>query len=177
MLGMAFRAVILDGSVYREIGDEPGAMFRSLGTVLVVALAAGLGLMSTEFQTIEDSPTGVLLVTASTVVLGWLVWGTVAYLIGTRLLGGRATHRMLLRSLGLAYAPGLLTVFARVPAGLELVLMFVAIWMLLSGLVAIRETLGVSWFLALLPAVEGVDESFDTGTGLDGFIAGHNRPP
>ena len=155
MLVLAMRAALLDSRVYAEIDEEPQAMFRALGVVLAVAIASGLGLMNTEFQAIEDSPTRVLLVTASTVVLGWLLWGTVAYLIGTRLLGGRATHRMLLRSLGIAYAPGMLAVFASVPVGGGAVLMMVALWMLMSGMVAIRETQGYGWLRALVPAVVG----------------------
>ena len=56
--------------------------------------------MNSEFAGIEDSPAFVFLVMASTVVLGWLLWGTIAYIIGSRVMGGEATHRMLLRSLG-----------------------------------------------------------------------------
>ena len=152
---MAFRAAILDGSVYREIGDEPGAMFRSLGVVAAVAVAFGLGQMNSEFAGIEDSPTFVFLVMASTVVLGWLLWGTIAYIIGSRVMGGEATHRMLLRSLGLAYAPGIIMVFASTPAVGDAVGFVAPVWMLASGMVAVRETLGKGWPRAVLPGLAG----------------------
>ena len=42
MLVLALRAALLDGRIYREIGEEPVAMFRALGTVIAVAIAFGL---------------------------------------------------------------------------------------------------------------------------------------
>ena len=50
MLAFAMRAALLDGRIYREIGEEPRAMFRALGTVLAAAVAFGLGLMNADFE-------------------------------------------------------------------------------------------------------------------------------
>ena len=155
MLVLAMRAALLDGRIYREIGEEPAAMFRALGTVLSVAIAFGLGLMFTEFESFEDSPMRVFLVASNTVVLGWLLWGTIAYVVGSRALGGQATHRMLLRSLGIAHAPGIVMVLAGTPWVGGPVSLLGPVWVLASGMVAIRETLGLGWLRALLPAVAG----------------------
>ena len=155
MLALALRAALLDGRIYREIGEEPAAMFRALGTVIAVAIAFGLGLMNTDFESIEDSPMLVLLVASTTIVLGWLLWGTIAYIVGSRALGGQATHRMLLRSLGIAYAPGIVMVLAGTPGVGDFVSVLGPVWVLASGVVAIRETLGRGWFRALLPSVAG----------------------
>ncbi len=87
MLVLAIRAALLDGRIYREIGEEHGEMFRALGTVLAAAIAFGLGLMNTDFEGFQDSPTQVLLVASTTMVLGWLLWGTIAYIVGSRALG------------------------------------------------------------------------------------------
>ncbi len=155
MLLLAMRAALLDGRIYREIGEEPRAMFRALGTVLAVAVAFGLGLTNTEFEAFEDSPTQVFLVASTTMVLGWLLWGTIAYIVGSRALGGQATHRMLLRSLGIAYAPGIVMVLAGTPGVGGPVSTLGPLWILASGMVAIRETLGHGWLRALLPSVAG----------------------
>ena len=155
MLALAMRAALLDGRIYREIGEEPAAMFRALGTVLAVAIAFGLGLMNRDFEGIEDSPMLVLLVASTTMVLGWLLWGTIAYIVGSRALGGQATHRMLLRSLGIAYAPGIVMVLAGAPGVGGPVSLLGPLWVLASGMVAIRETLSHGWFRALLPSVAG----------------------
>ncbi len=149
------RAALLDGRIYREIGEEPVAMFRALGTVIVVAIAFGLGLMNTDFEAFEDSPMLVLLVASTTMVLGWLLWGTIAYIVGSRALGGQATHRMLLRSLGVAYAPGIVMVLAGTPWVGGPVSLLGPLWLLASGMVAIRETLGQGWLRALLPSLAG----------------------
>ncbi len=152
---MAVRAAALDGRVYSEIGDEPGAMFRSLAVVLVAAVAVGLGQMNSEFAGFEGSQTLVFLVWATTVMIGWLLWGTVAYIVGSRVLGGVATHRMLLRSLGLAYAPGVIMLFASTPVVGGAAGSLGPLWILASGMVAVRETLGKGWPRALLPGIAG----------------------
>ena len=155
MLAMAIRAAMLDGRIYGQIGDEPQAMFRSLGIVVAVAVAFGLGQMNSDFAGLQGSPTLVLLVVATTVVLGWLLWGTIAYIVGSRVLGGDASHRMLLRSLGLAYAPGIVMVFASTPAVGGAVGFVGPVWILASGMVAVRETLAKGWPRAVLPGVAG----------------------
>ncbi len=155
MLVLAMRAALLDGRIYREIGEEPAAMFRALGTVIAVAIAFGLGLMNTDFEAFEDSPMLVFLVASTTIVLGWLLWGTIAYIVGSRALGGHATHRMLLRSLGIAYAPGIVMVLAGTPGVGGPVSLLGPLWVLASGMVAIRETLGHGWFRSLLPSLAG----------------------
>ncbi len=155
MLVLPMRAALLDGRIYREIGEEPAAMFRALGTVLAAAIAFGLGLMSTDFEGFQDSPTQVFLVASTTMVLGWLLWGTIAYIVGSRALGGQATHRMLLRSLGIAYAPGIVMVLAGTPGVGGPVSLFGPVWLLASGRVAIRETLGHGSLRALLPSLAG----------------------
>ncbi len=155
VLVLAMRAALLDGRIYHEIGEEPAAMFRALGTVLAVAIAFGLGLMNRDFEGIQDSPMLVLLVASTTMVLGWLLWGTIAYIVGSRALGGQATHRMLLRSLGIAHAPGIVMVLALIPWIGGPVSALGPLWVLASGMVAVRETLGHGWLRAFLPAVAG----------------------
>lgn len=155
MLAQAIRAALLDGRVYKEIGDEPEAMFRALGVVVGVAIAFGLGIMSTPFQGLEDSPGLVLAVAISTAMLSWLLWASVAYLIGTRVLGGQASHRMLLRALGIAYTPGILLVLVSVPVLGDSVRSVSLLWLLASGMVAVRETQGYGWLKALFPSVAG----------------------
>ena len=155
LLFNALRAAVLDGRVYQEIGEEPEHMFRAFGVVAAVALAFGLGIMNLSFEGLEGSPTLVLLIGGGTVMFGWLLWSSMAYLIGTRVLGGRASHRMLLRALGVAYAPGVLLVLTGVPAIGGTVFGISSFWMLASVTVAIRETQGYSWFKAFFPSVVG----------------------
>src|ERR671920_717385 len=54
---------------------------------------------------------------AATVVaiVAWLLWSGITYLIGDKLLGGTATWGELLRTLGFAQAPGVLSILGIVP--------------------------------------------------------------
>ena len=155
MLAQIIRAAFLDRRLYKEIGDEPGAMFRALGMVVAVAVAYGLGIMNTPSEGQVESAGLVLLRAMSTVMLGWLLWASLAYFIGTRVLGGQASHRRLLRALGIAYAPGILLALVNVPVVGGTVGLLSLLWLLPSGRVAVRETQGSGWFESLFPSVVG----------------------
>ena len=100
MLAHAARAAIFDRRVYERITDEPEHMFRAVGIVGVAGVAFGLGVVAIGGPSVEQSPVLALVGSISNVFLGWMVWATVVYLLGTHLLGGKATHRMLLRAMG-----------------------------------------------------------------------------
>jgi hypothetical protein len=89
-------------------------------------------------------------------IVGWLLWAGVTYLIGDRLLGGTATWGELLRTLGFAQAPGILLMLAVVPGMYLVVLPFVGIWMLFTGVVAIRQALDFGTGRAIATALLGL---------------------
>ena len=92
-LEQVLRAAFFDGRVYRTIGDTPEAMFRSLAVVAAAGIAFGLGIRGIIIEGRDDGPTAFMLLAFSTAIIGWLVWATVVYPLGTRLLRGRAGHR------------------------------------------------------------------------------------
>ena len=161
MLARAIRAARFDGGVYQDIGGEPESMFQALGIVISAALAFGLGVRSAPPQGLEGSETIVMLVAISTIMVGWVLWTSIAYWIGTRLLGGQADHRTLRRSVGIAYGPGVLMAMSGVPVVGPAFFSISLFWLLATVTVAVRETqrFGVvrallctiiGWFLALL---------------------------
>ena len=83
----------------------------------------------------------------------WLVWAGITYLVGDKLLGGTATWGQLLRTLGFARGPGILTVFVPLIGGIQIA---VQVWVLAAGIVAIRQALGLGVVRALLTAVIGM---------------------
>ena len=87
--------------------------------------------------------------------VGWLLWSGVTYLIGDKLLGGTATWGELLRTIGFAQSPGVLYVLAVLPIVGGLVRLLVMIWLLVAGIVAIRQALDFSTGKAVLTAVLG----------------------
>jgi hypothetical protein len=83
------------------------------------------------------------------------VWAGITYAIGTWLFKGTATWGELLRTLGFAQTPGVLVLLAIVPLLGWMVLPIVAIWMLIAGVVAIRQALDVSTGKAVFTALLG----------------------
>ncbi len=86
---------------------------------------------------------------------GWALWSGITYVIGTRLFRGTATWGELLRTLGFAQAPGVLLVLAIVPILGGLVKLVVSLWLLATGIVAIRQALDVPTGKAIATALLG----------------------
>lgn len=152
LLQHVLKAACFDARVYSAIGDRPEAMFRSLAVVAATGIASGIGIQGLTIEGRDESPAILMLLTFSTAIIGWLLWATVVYLLGTRLLGGQAGYRDLMRSLGMVYGPGLLLAFIAIPSvGGTLWLVSLA-WMLGAGTIAIREVQGWGTMRALGPA-------------------------
>ena len=156
MVNRALRAALLNGGLYRELPDEPQEIFYALGIVVISGLALGLGLQSQPPITLEGSPPWlVVLFSAYTRLAGWFMWAGIVYIVGSKLLGGKAGFRQLLRSLGLSFGPGVLAVFAGIPVVGILFLSLSALWMFPAGWVAIKETQQFDWVRAFICAALG----------------------
>jgi hypothetical protein len=88
-------------------------------------------------------------------VLGWLIWSGVTYLIGDKLLGGTATWGELLRTLGFAQSPGVLYALGIIPLLGGVIRFAVAIWILVAGIIAIRQALDFTTGKAIATALLG----------------------
>src|SRR5690606_3415430 len=88
-------------------------------------------------------------------IVGWLIWAGLTYLIGDKLLGGTATWGELLRTLGFAQSPGVLYVLGFIPLLGWLVRAVVGIWILITGIIAIRQALDFSTGRAIATALLG----------------------
>lgn len=75
--------------------------------------------------------------------VAWLLWSVLTYFIGTRLFGGQATMGEMLRVLGYAQAPRLLSVFSFIPCVGALLSLAGWIWSLVAGFVAVRQGLDI----------------------------------
>jgi len=87
--------------------------------------------------------------------VGWLVWSGVTYLIGDKLLGGTATWGELLRTIGFAQAPGVLYILGIIPVLGAFIRLAVMIWVLVAGIIAIRQALDFSTGKAIATAALG----------------------
>ena len=141
-------AALLDVATYEEVEADSTATPQAAGVVAIVAVASAIGALG------QAGPGGIIggLVAA---FLGWLVWAGVTYLIGDKLLGGTATWGELLRTLGFAQSPGVLYVLGIIPLLGGLIRFAVLIWVLIAGIIAIRQALDFSTGKAVLTAVLG----------------------
>ncbi len=140
-------AALLDIPTYEEVEHDTTATGQA-------ALVVGLVALATAIAQVRAGPAGIVagLVTA---YLGWAVWSGVTYIIGSWL-GGTATWGEMLRTIGFAQTPGILRMFGVIPVLRGLVLLIVVVWMLIAGIVAIRQALDFGTGRAILTAVIGI---------------------
>jgi hypothetical protein len=119
--------------VYEEVEADTGATPHAALVVCLSAVAVAIG----------ESRAGLALVAYGVFreLLGWLLWSGITYIIGAKLLRGKATWGELLRTIGFAQGPGLLSALRIVPMLDVPVKYSVATWKLLAVIVAIRQAL------------------------------------
>jgi len=152
--GKMIRAARLESGLYREVEADDGANQEAFAVVALASLAQGVSLANAglfgEAGGLKGFVIGVL-----GGVTSWLFWALIIYLIGVRLLKHRSDMNVLLRCLGFASAPGVLKVFALIP-GIAIPLQFgIAVWMLATFIVAVRQALGVDTRRAVLVSALG----------------------
>ena len=140
-------AALLDVATYEEVEHDADATGQAAVVVVIVAVCAAIGAVWRGGPSIIIAPVGA--------VLSWLLWSAITYVIGDKLLGGTATWGELLRTLGFAQAPGVLLIFGIVPILGGIVRVVVSVWMLLTGIIAIRQALDFSTGKAIVTALLG----------------------
>jgi len=86
---------------------------------------------------------------AAMALIGWCVWATIVYLIGTKILPEPQTRSdigELLRTTGFAASPGLLRVLGFVPVLGFLIVVAVNVWMFMAMVIAVRQALDYDSF-------------------------------
>ncbi len=160
LVNRMIRAAMLDPRLYEEVEHDRSATSQAMQVVIIVALASGIGGAIWKLITLSpiDAVMG-LIGGILAAVLGWLVWAFVTYIIGDKVFGGTATYGEMLRTLGFAQSPNVLLIFTGILGGIPLfggLLRFaLLIWILLAGLIAIRQGLDVSTGKAILTAIIG----------------------
>ena len=133
----AVRASMLDVDLYNRAEDDTSLNTQAAIVVVVANGLAGIGsAIAAESTSARDIGIAMFLGVVSGVV-GWLVWAAVANLVGTRMFKGTSDFGEMRRVIGFAYAP--------LAIGVIPWLGFIgAAWVLLAGVVAIREGMDFS---------------------------------
>lgn len=132
-------AAMLDAGMYEGVEADRRTTLQAMITVLLASVAAALG--ATGWYGVHPA---VLVTVAVLACATWVAWAVMVFHIGTRMLREpqtAVTLGELLRTTGFAAAPGLLLVFAMLPAMSVPVFVGVGIWMLAAMVVAVRHAL------------------------------------
>ena len=140
-------ALRLDVSVYEEVEADTTATMQAAG---VVALAAAMKAVGAS----DEGGAGVFIGPIAAIA-GWWIWAGLTYFIGKSVFSGTATWGELLRTIGFAQAPGFLYVLGILPLVGGLIEAVVGIWILVAGVIAIRQALDISTGKAIAVAVIG----------------------
>ena len=129
------RAAKLDVRVFEEVEGDRGSQMQALGVVVLSSIAFGIG---------TGAGIGGLVIGTIAGVIGWYLWAFITYIIGTRLLPEpttRADHGELLRTMGFANAPGVISILGVIPGLRGIAIGVAQVWMLVAAIVAIRSAL------------------------------------
>ena len=151
-LARVIGAARLNSSVYEEVEHDGNATKQAAAVVVLGSIAAGIAGLG------EFGVAGLVFGVLGGLV-GWAVYAWVTYFIGTKLLAGSETSAdwgELARTLGFANAPRILLVIGVVSVLNALVSAIVAIWVLITTVVAVRAALDIGTGRAIVVALIGV---------------------
>ncbi len=151
MIDRILRAIKLDKSLYLEVANNKNLLSESVIIVLVTALFAGVG----SFINADKPVAAFLSQTVNSILFGWLLWSVIAFFIGKVFFDGRSSVEEMLRTLGYATAPRLLSLLSFVPCIGWLIALAGGILSLIAGIIAIRESMEFSTEKALVTAIIG----------------------
>jgi len=129
-------AARLDIATYEEVEADTTATPQAMGVVVLAALSAGIGALTTGGTGVVGSLVGAL--------VGWAAWATVIWFIGTKMLPEPQTKSdigELLRTIGFAASPGLLMVLRLIPLIGGLIALVIWVWQLTATVIAVRQAL------------------------------------
>jgi hypothetical protein len=129
-------ALRLDARTYREVEQDTNANGQAALTIVLAALAAGIG--SILGRDLIQNALGTVLSS----VLQWVVFSLVAYYVGASLFSTgqtSVTPGQVLRTVGFAHAPKLFLVLGIIPFLGWIVGLVVFFWFLAAAILALRE--------------------------------------
>ncbi len=141
-------AARLDVHTYEEIEHDKSATQQALIVVILASIAGGIGAL-------DDGGLGLIGGVVGGIVQ-WAVLAFVCYFVGTRFLGTETTEAdwgQLARTLGFAYAPGILNILGFIPVVGWIVALIVFFWVIATTIVAVRQALDFSTGRAVATAI------------------------
>ena len=129
-------ALMLDPRTYREVEQDTNATGQAALTVILAALASGIGAVVGEGWL----PNTIGIAISS--IVQWVVFSFVAYFVGASLFSNAQTSvtpGQVLRTIGFAQAPKFFAILGIIPLLGWIVGIVVFVWFIAAAIVALRE--------------------------------------
>jgi hypothetical protein len=153
----------LDPNTFEAIEHDETATGQAAMIVAIVALLGALG--NGLFGAGERGFLVSFLSFFIWAIAGWILWSVISYFVGTTFFGGQATVNEMLRVIGFAYAPQILSIIPCIGP------LIGALWSLVAGFIAVRQGLDLDNLKAALTILIGFAVYF-IGTIIVGLIFG-----
>jgi Yip1 domain len=148
MLARILGVFKLSSATFEEIEHNASLTLPAAVIVVLVSLVSGVGNgLFNGF--VHKSFIGGFLGAVISIILGWLLWSAVTWFVGTRLFKGQADLGEMLRVIGFAYLPMLLSIIPCVGGVIGIV------WTIAAGFIAIRQGLDLDNQKAFFTVVVG----------------------
>jgi hypothetical protein len=156
LINRVMRAALLDKEFYKEAEADTNLNQEALIVVIIVSVAAGVGSFIVNLFR-GEVVAAILALIVSTVVgiVNYYVWAYVTHFIGTNMFKGEADPGELLRVLGYASSPRILSLFGFIPYLGAFLSFGGAIWALVAGFIGVQEALDLDSTETLVTVVLG----------------------
>lgn len=133
-------AMKADVKTLQEIEADPSALGQAVTVIVIAGVASLIG------QIFRQSIMAGIMALCVTII-GYAVWSILIVLIGTKLMPEpttKADFAEAFRVIGFSASPGVFNVLAIIPFLGPLISFVISIWMLIIGVIAVREVLDYS---------------------------------
>jgi hypothetical protein len=156
MINRVMRAAMLDVNLYEEVEADTSLTQEALMVVILVSIAGGIGnFLAGIIGGSIGAAVGGLIFGVVIGVVNYYIWAYVTFFVGTNLFHGTADVGELLRTLGYASGPRVLSILTFIPCLGGLVALVGAIWALVAGVIAVRQALDFDTTNAVLTVIIG----------------------
>jgi hypothetical protein len=156
MINRVIRAAMLDVEFFNEVEADTSLTQEALIVVILVSIVGSIGsfiggIMSGGFGAALLG----LVVALITGVATYYIWAYVTYFVGTQLFDATADPGELLRVLGYASGPRVLSILSFIPCVGWLAALAGGIWALIAGFIGAREALDLDTTKTLITVAIG----------------------